>query len=72
LKSTDPGTYRPLSISFSTFDKINFDDLKKKKKTGKNKSTHGFGSSDAKFDYERTKKSKADLRPDPCNYNTMI
>ena len=33
---------------------------------------HGFGSSDAKFIYGRTSKSKGETRPDPCNYNTMI
>ena len=36
------------------------------------KSTHGFGSSDSKFVYERPKKGKEEKKPDPCLYNTSI
>lgn len=60
-------------MSFNTFDRLKVEDEKIKKKVGKSKKPiQGFGSSDAKFEYSRTKKSKVDLRPDPCNYNTMI
>ena len=36
------------------------------------KPLQGFGSSDSKFTYTRTKKSLGETRPDPCNYNTAI
>ena len=38
----------------------------------KKKPTHGFGSSDSKFDYQRVHKSKGQKRPAPGNYNTVI
>ena len=56
LKTADPGTYRPLSLSVNTFDSMKLFDEKIKKKLGNKKALHGFGSSDSKFDYERTKK----------------
>jgi len=40
---------------------------------GKNRTpSHGFCSSDSKFEYTRKKKGKAEVRPDPCGYNTAI
>jgi hypothetical protein len=72
LKETDPGTYRPVSASFSSFDKIKIDHEKREKKLSKEKPKHGFGSSDAKFDYGRIKKSNGEMKPAPWNYNTLI
>jgi hypothetical protein len=72
LKEPDPGSYCPLAASFNSFDKMKADDQKRRKKQDKKKPTHGFGSSDSKFEYTRAKKSKGESRPDPTNYNTMI
>ena len=70
MKETDPGTYRP--VSANTFDRTRIEHDKKKKRPSKEKPANGFGSSDSKFTYTRTKKSLGETRPDPCNYNTMI
>lgn len=72
LKEPDPGTYIPLATSFNSFDKLKVDFEKRQKKVGNKKLSHGFGSSDSKFTYNRPKKGSVESRPDPCNYNTMI
>ena len=48
------------------------DHEKRKKRMANKKPHHGFGSSDAKFDYTREKKSLGETKPDPCHYNTAI
>lgn len=72
LKEPAPGSYVPLHASFSSFDKIKHDIEKHKQKVGKKKPSNGFGSSDSKFPYERTKKGSKEARPDPGHYNTAI
>lgn len=58
LKQPDPGTYRPLSASFNSFDKTKVNHTKMLQKEKNKKPAHGFGSSDSKFTYLRPKKAK--------------
>lgn len=48
------------------------DDKRRKKLNKKTAPSSGFGSSDTKFEYNRPKKAKQEIKPDPCNYNTAI